>query len=221
VGSTLLPGRRSGGGGPTRASGTICASAAGLYRTGARPGAGARAGDSAQISQAFPMLAVACSGSGKGTRMKSDRPKVLQSWPGVSLLERVSRLLREACADRRLLSWPSGRTRVEASPGLDTPASNFVRKPAQKRHGPRRPATARTHSAFQWRTACAQCDVPLLRPSPRSLLEQHRQQTGPPSPCSRLPRRPHGYGPVFQRRRWAAQRDRRTIATGHESNANQ
>ena len=59
------------------------------------------------------MLAVAVLAAGKGTRMKSDRPKVLQSLAGATLVERVLASCRHLDPQRQLLIVGHQAERVE------------------------------------------------------------------------------------------------------------
>ncbi len=69
------------------------------------------------------MLAVAVLAAGKGTRMKSDLPKVLQPLAGATLVERVLASCRHLPPQRQLLIVGHQAERVERSlssvPGLE------------------------------------------------------------------------------------------------------
>ncbi len=67
--------------------------------------------------------------AGKGTRMKSDRPKVLHPLAGVSLLQHVLDSLREVRAERIIVVTGHGADQVEAS--LPEPKPQFVRQMPQ------------------------------------------------------------------------------------------
>ena len=60
------------------------------------------------------MLAVAVLAAGKGTRMKSALPKVLQPLAGATLVERVLASARNLAPERRLLIVGHQAERVEA-----------------------------------------------------------------------------------------------------------
>ena len=61
------------------------------------------------------MLAVAILAAGKGTRMKSDLPKVLQPLAGATLVERVLSSCEQLRPQRRLLIVGHQAERVQAS----------------------------------------------------------------------------------------------------------
>ena len=61
------------------------------------------------------MLAVAVLAAGKGTRMKSELPKVLQPLAGATLVERVLGSCRHLDPERQLLIVGHQAERVEAS----------------------------------------------------------------------------------------------------------
>lgn len=67
--------------------------------------------------------------AGKGTRMKSDRPKVLHSLAGRSLLEHVLRAAIEVSADRIVVVTGHGAEQVEAA--VRAPQLQFVRQMPQ------------------------------------------------------------------------------------------
>ena len=60
------------------------------------------------------MLAVSVLAAGKGTRMKSALPKVLQPLAGATLVERVLASARNLAPERRLLIVGHQSERVEA-----------------------------------------------------------------------------------------------------------
>ncbi|MFN9941961.1 MAG: NTP transferase domain-containing protein, partial [bacterium] len=61
------------------------------------------------------MLAVAILAAGKGTRMKSELPKVLQPLAGATLVERVLASCQRLMPDRQLLIIGHQADRVQAS----------------------------------------------------------------------------------------------------------
>ena len=62
------------------------------------------------------MLAVAVLAAGKGTRMKSALPKVLQPLAGATLVERVLASARTLAPERRILIVGHQADRVEEQP---------------------------------------------------------------------------------------------------------
>jgi len=143
------------------------------------------------------MLAVAVLAAGKGTRMKSDRPKVLQELAGVSLLERVLGCCESLAPDRRLLILGHQAERVEASlagyPGLE-----FVRQQPQNGTGHAVQQLLGPLSGFSGELLVLNGDVPLLRPSTlEALLEQHRSNGAAVTLLTARLDDPTGYGRVF------------------------
>jgi CTP:molybdopterin cytidylyltransferase MocA len=120
------------------------------------------------------MLAVAVLAAGKGTRMKSDLPKVLQPLAGATLVERVLASCRHLLPQRQLLIVGHQAQRVERSlssvPGLE-----FVLQQPQNGTGHAVQQLLEPLSGFQGELLVLNGDVPLLRPSTlEELLAKHR-----------------------------------------------
>jgi bifunctional UDP-N-acetylglucosamine pyrophosphorylase / glucosamine-1-phosphate N-acetyltransferase len=143
------------------------------------------------------MLAVAVLAAGKGTRMKSDLPKVLQPLAGSTLVERVLASCQQLDPQRRLLIVGHQAERVQASlaahPGLE-----FVPQIPQNGTGHAVQQLLAPLSGFTGDLLVLNGDVPLLRPETISLLLQRHRSSG--SAVTLLTARladPTGYGRVF------------------------
>lgn len=143
------------------------------------------------------MLAVAILAAGRGTRMKSDLPKVLHSLGGRSLVERVLQSLTEVQPVRSLVivGYQSELVRqaLAAYPDLE-----FVEQTEQLGTGHAAQQLLPVLSGFAGDVLILNGDVPLLRPSTlKVLIETHqREQNAATLLTAHLPD-PKGYGRVF------------------------
>jgi bifunctional UDP-N-acetylglucosamine pyrophosphorylase/glucosamine-1-phosphate N-acetyltransferase len=142
------------------------------------------------------MLAVAVLAAGKGTRMKSDLPKVLQPLAGATLVERVLTSCTALAPERRLLIVGHQADRVERSlaahDGLE-----FVLQQPQNGTGHAVQQLLEPLAGFSGDLLVLNGDVPLLRPETlQQLLEQHRRSSAPVTLLSARLDDPSGYGRV-------------------------
>jgi bifunctional UDP-N-acetylglucosamine pyrophosphorylase/glucosamine-1-phosphate N-acetyltransferase len=142
------------------------------------------------------MLAVAVLAAGKGTRMKSDLPKVLQSLAGATLVERVLGSCRCLEPARQLLIVGHQAERVERSlsalPGLE-----FVRQQPQNGTGHAVQQLLAPLADFEGDLLVLNGDVPLLRPETlRKLLDRHRASGAAVTLLTARLADPTGYGRV-------------------------
>ncbi|MFM7315100.1 MAG: NTP transferase domain-containing protein, partial [Cyanobium sp.] len=143
------------------------------------------------------MLAVAVLAAGKGTRMKSDLPKVLQPLAGATLVERVLRSCEQLCPERRLLIVGHQAERVQESlaahGGLE-----FVLQAPQNGTGHAVQQLLEPLAGFEGDLLVLNGDVPLLRGETiQNLLGRHRASGAAVTLLTaRLPD-PAGYGRVF------------------------
>ena len=143
------------------------------------------------------MLAVAVLAAGKGTRMKSALPKVLQPLAGATLVERVLASCDCLSPERRLLIVGHQAERVERSlahqPGLE-----FVLQQPQNGTGHAVQQLLGPLAGFGGDLLVLNGDVPLLRPETlEQLLEQHRGSGAAVTLLTARLDDPTGYGRVF------------------------
>jgi bifunctional UDP-N-acetylglucosamine pyrophosphorylase/glucosamine-1-phosphate N-acetyltransferase len=143
------------------------------------------------------MLAVAVLAAGKGTRMKSDLPKVLQPLAGATLVERVLASCEPLDPERRLLIVGHQAERVEASLA-SCAGAEFVLQQPQKGTGHAVQQLLHPLADFAGDLLVLNGDVPLLRSETlAALLELHRTSGAAVTLLSaRLPD-PTGYGRIF------------------------
>ena len=143
------------------------------------------------------MLAVAILAAGKGTRMKSDLPKVLQPLAGATLVERVLASCERLCPDRRLLIVGHQADRVRASLAA-IPGLQFVVQQPQNGTGHAVQQLLPALEGFSGNLLVLNGDVPLLRPETlQQLLDQHHRQQAAVTLLTARLEDPTGYGRVF------------------------
>jgi bifunctional UDP-N-acetylglucosamine pyrophosphorylase/glucosamine-1-phosphate N-acetyltransferase len=143
------------------------------------------------------MLAVAILAAGKGTRMKSDLPKVLQPLAGATLVERVLASCARLRPQRRLLIVGHQAERVQAS--LAGMADlEFVLQQPQNGTGHAVQQLLPALAGFEGELLVLNGDVPLLRPETlQELLDLHHRQAAAVTLLSSRLVDPTGYGRVF------------------------
>ena len=143
------------------------------------------------------MLAVAVLAAGKGTRMKSALPKVLQPLAGATLVERVLASAANLQPERRLLIVGHQADRVEeqlaAIGGLE-----FVLQQPQNGTGHAVQQLLPVLQGFEGELLVLNGDVPLLRAETiESLVNGHRQSGADVTLLTARLEDPTGYGRVF------------------------
>jgi bifunctional UDP-N-acetylglucosamine pyrophosphorylase/glucosamine-1-phosphate N-acetyltransferase len=143
------------------------------------------------------MLAVAVLAAGKGTRMKSDLPKVLQPLAGATLVERVLASCTGLEPQRQILIVGHQAERVEQSlahrPGLE-----FVLQQPQNGTGHAVQQLLEPLAGFDGDLLVLNGDVPLLREQTiANLLERHRSSGAAVTLLTARLADPTGYGRVF------------------------
>ena len=143
------------------------------------------------------MLAIAVLAAGKGTRMKSALPKVLQPLAGATLVERVLSSARNLAPDRRLLIVGHQAQRVEQQlshvPGLE-----FVLQQPQNGTGHAVQQLMPALDGFEGDLLVLNGDVPLLRAETiESLVARHRSSGADVTLLTARLEDPTGYGRVF------------------------
>ncbi|NJR49952.1 MAG: bifunctional UDP-N-acetylglucosamine diphosphorylase/glucosamine-1-phosphate N-acetyltransferase GlmU [Leptolyngbyaceae cyanobacterium CSU_1_3] len=143
------------------------------------------------------MVAVAILAAGRGTRMKSDLPKVLHRLGGRSLVERVLDSAAQVNPLRRLVivgyRGDSVRESLAARSGLE-----FVEQPEQLGTGHAIQQLLPSLKGFEGDLLVLNGDVPLLRPQTLQLLIKTHQDNGNAATIltAQVPN-PKGYGRVF------------------------
>jgi bifunctional UDP-N-acetylglucosamine pyrophosphorylase/glucosamine-1-phosphate N-acetyltransferase len=143
------------------------------------------------------MLAVAVLAAGKGTRMKSDLPKVLQPLAGATLVERVLSSCAGLAPQRRLLivghQADRVRTTLEGTGGLE-----FVLQQPQLGTGHAVQQLLAPLAGFEGDLLVLNGDVPLLRPETlEQLLSRHRASGAAVTLLTARLADPTGYGRVM------------------------
>ena len=143
------------------------------------------------------MLAVAVLAAGKGTRMKSNLPKVLQPLAGATLVERVLSSARNLKPERRLLIVGHQAERVEqqlsAVGGLE-----FVLQQPQNGTGHAVQQLLEPLNNFEGELLVLNGDVPLLRAETiDQLVSTHRSSGAQVTLLTARLEDPTGYGRVF------------------------
>jgi bifunctional UDP-N-acetylglucosamine pyrophosphorylase/glucosamine-1-phosphate N-acetyltransferase len=143
------------------------------------------------------MLAVAVLAAGKGTRMKSALPKVLQPLAGATLVERVLGSCEQLSPERRLLIVGHQAERVEHSLAQHS-GLEFVLQQPQNGTGHAVQQLLQPLEGFRGELLVLNGDVPLLRPETlQQLLEQHRSSGAAVTLLTARLDDPTGYGRVF------------------------
>ena len=143
------------------------------------------------------MLAIAILAAGKGTRMKSDLPKVLHSLAGKSLIDRVLSSTEGLNANHKLIVIGHQSKAIEEAlknyQGLD-----FVLQQPQNGTGHAIQQLIPKLKGFKGELLVLNGDVPLLKESTiSSLLKFHRESDASVTFLSARLDSPTGYGRVF------------------------
>jgi bifunctional UDP-N-acetylglucosamine pyrophosphorylase / glucosamine-1-phosphate N-acetyltransferase len=143
------------------------------------------------------MVAVAILAAGKGTRMRSDLPKVLHLLGGRSLVERVLISCADLQPERQLAIVGYQADRVKQAM-LHYPDLEFVEQSQQLGTGHAVQQLLPHLADFEGDLLVLNGDVPLLRPETlKALLETHqRHQNAATILTAQIPN-PQGYGRVF------------------------
>jgi bifunctional UDP-N-acetylglucosamine pyrophosphorylase/glucosamine-1-phosphate N-acetyltransferase len=143
------------------------------------------------------MLAVAILAAGKGTRMKSDLPKVLQPLAGSTLVERVLSSCEHLQPQRRLLIVGHQAERVEACLAGHGGLELVLQQP-QNGTGHAVQQLLEPLAGFNGELLVLNGDVPLLRPETLvRLLQRHRERRAAVTLLTARLADPSGYGRVF------------------------
>lgn len=143
------------------------------------------------------MIAVAILAAGKGTRMRSNLPKVLHQLGGKSLVERVLSSTQNLSPSRQIVivgySADQVRTEMQGWPNLE-----FVEQTEQLGTGHAVQQVLPVMEGFEGDLLVLNGDVPLLRPGTlQKMLATHQEhQNAATILTAQLPN-PKGYGRVF------------------------
>jgi bifunctional UDP-N-acetylglucosamine pyrophosphorylase/glucosamine-1-phosphate N-acetyltransferase len=142
------------------------------------------------------MVVVAILAAGRGTRMKSDLPKVLHSLGGQSIVERVIASVEPLSPLRRLVIVGYQAEQVKA--GLQSPSLEFVEQTVQLGTGHAIQQLLPYLEGYTGDLLILNGDVPLLRTQTlEQLLKTHQtNQNAATILTAHLPN-PKGYGRVF------------------------
>jgi bifunctional UDP-N-acetylglucosamine pyrophosphorylase/glucosamine-1-phosphate N-acetyltransferase len=142
------------------------------------------------------MVAIAVLAAGKGTRMKSDLPKVLHPLGGRSLVERVLDGTNILNPSRKLVIVGYRGELVRAA--LAHTAVEFVEQTEQLGTGHAVQQVMPFLEGFRDDLLVLNGDVPLLRPETLELLlKTHREKGNPATILTAIAPDPKGYGRVF------------------------
>ena len=143
------------------------------------------------------MVAVAILAAGKGTRMRSDLPKVLHLLGGRSLIERVLIGCADLQPERQLAIVGYQANRVKEAM-LDYPDLEFVEQTQQLGTGHAVQQLLPYLADFQGDLLVLNGDVPLLRPETlKALLQTHQQYQNAATILTAQTSNPQGLGRVF------------------------
>jgi len=143
------------------------------------------------------MVAVAILAAGKGTRMKSDLPKVLHDLGGRSLVERAILSCQGLQVDRLLVIIGYQGDRVRAAL-QNYPQVEFVEQKQQLGTGHAVQQLLPALTGFQGDLLVLNGDVPLLRPETlENLLQTHQTHGNAATILTAQLANPQGYGRVF------------------------
>ncbi|MFO7628393.1 MAG: bifunctional UDP-N-acetylglucosamine diphosphorylase/glucosamine-1-phosphate N-acetyltransferase GlmU [Prochlorococcaceae cyanobacterium] len=143
------------------------------------------------------MLAVAVLAAGKGTRMKSDLPKVLQPLAGATLVERVLASCQALEPQRQLLIVGHQAERVQQSLSAHTQLEYVLQQP-QNGTGHAVQQLLAPLEGFSGELLVLNGDVPLLRAETvADLVQRHRASGAAVTLLTARLADPSGYGRVF------------------------
>ncbi len=143
------------------------------------------------------MLAIAILAAGKGTRMKSSLPKVLQELAGLSLIERVLKTCEGLKPDRTIVIIGHESNKVKSKINHLSNVE-FVRQIPQKGTGHAIQQLIPTLDQFKGELLILNGDVPLLTTTTiKKLVANHYKTNADVSILSARMNDPKGYGRIF------------------------
>ncbi|MYG39165.1 MAG: bifunctional UDP-N-acetylglucosamine diphosphorylase/glucosamine-1-phosphate N-acetyltransferase GlmU [Synechococcus sp. SB0676_bin_10] len=144
------------------------------------------------------MLAVAVLAAGKGTRMRSAHPKVLQPLAGATLVDWVLRSCEPLDPHRRLLVVGHQAERVQQQVQRRHQHMEFVLQQPQRGTGHGVQQLLQPLGDFTGTLLVLNGDVPLLRSATlRQLVEHHHRSSSAVTILTAHLEEPQGYGRVF------------------------
>ncbi|WP_269622836.1 bifunctional UDP-N-acetylglucosamine diphosphorylase/glucosamine-1-phosphate N-acetyltransferase GlmU [Prochlorococcus marinus] len=143
------------------------------------------------------MLAIAILAAGKGTRMKSSNPKVLQELAGISLIERVLNTCKELNPEKLLIIIGHEAYKIKDKVGHFANIE-FVYQQPQNGTGHAVQQLIPSLQGFDGDLLVLNGDVPLLKTNTiRKLILRHKQTNSSVSILTAKLPNPKGYGRVF------------------------
>ncbi|MFB2770814.1 bifunctional UDP-N-acetylglucosamine diphosphorylase/glucosamine-1-phosphate N-acetyltransferase GlmU [Pelatocladus sp. BLCC-F211] len=143
------------------------------------------------------MVVVAILAAGRGTRMKSNLPKVLHSLGGRSLVERVIETVQPLSPSRQMLIVGYQAEEVKAAM-LSIPDLEFVEQSVQLGTGHAIQQLLPYLEGYGGDVLILNGDVPLLRTETlQNLLQTHREKQNAATILTAYLSNPKGYGRVF------------------------
>ena len=144
------------------------------------------------------MLAVAILAAGKGTRMRSTHPKVLQPLAGATLVDWVLQACEPLDPQRRLVVVGHQAERVQQHMQCDHQWLEFVLQQPQRGTGHSVQQLLQPLADFTGTLLVLNGDVPLLRSNTlQSLVQHHHQSSSAVTILTACMEDPKGYGRVF------------------------
>ena len=145
-----------------------------------------------------PKFAVAIMAAGKGTRLKSKRPKVIHEIGGRSLLEHVIRAATQVVPARDIFAIV-GHEADKVRAAVQHTGVNFVLQPQQRGTGHAMMVARPALKDFD-HVMVLSGDVPLIRPDTiRHLRDFHIQNRAAMTILTALPENPTGYGRIIRK----------------------
>tara|TARA_Y100001968_G_scaffold287640_1_gene289261 strand:+ start:319 stop:1677 length:1359 start_codon:yes stop_codon:yes gene_type:complete len=144
------------------------------------------------------MLAIAILAAGKGTRMRSNKPKVLQNLCGITLVERVLNVCKEIQCDRKFLVIGHQAELIREKLIHKYDDLQYIIQKEQKGTGHAAQQLISSLEGFNGELLVLNGDVPLIESNTLiNLINKHRENKASATIISAKIDNPSGYGRVF------------------------